>query len=114
YSPQTPASQALLRSLNSAYKSAAGKFIGLKDDRLMARQQNLDKRLRNSVERDPKLGASAGKVWDEVAAAFKNWTPFDKAFAVLERPGPFGSTLLENARRRLRNEAEVAGPAIDQ
>jgi len=40
--------------------------------RLMVRNKASEKKLRNAVERDPKLGTAAGKVWDEVAAAYKD------------------------------------------
>jgi hypothetical protein len=114
FTPQIAASKELLRNLSNTYKSVAGRYIGLKDDRLMARKQNLDRRLRNSVEHDPKLGAPAGKIWDEVATAYRNWTPFERPFDVLERPGPIGSALLETARRRLRNEPIPAAEPTDE
>jgi len=90
-SPQTPAAQRLLSELGSAYKTAAGHLIGLKDERLMARKDNFEKKLRLAVTHDPKLGAEGAKVWDEVATAYKNWTPFEKPFEVLVRPGAIGT-----------------------
>jgi hypothetical protein len=86
-SPQTPAAQRLLSELGSSYKAAAGRLIGLKDERLMARKENFEKKLRLAVSHDPKLGAEGAKVWDEVATAYKNWTPFEKSYQVLVRPG---------------------------
>jgi hypothetical protein len=102
-----------LMELDRAYKSDAGKLIGLKDTRLMARKQNLDKRLRSSVANDPKLGAEAAKVWDEIAAAYKSWTPYEKAYQVLERPAAEGSQLFRMARQAVRRETESkpSGPA---
>src|SRR5262249_46389058 len=100
--------QRLLFSFNNAYKSNAGKLIGLKDDRLMDRKQNFERRLRSSVEHDPKLGTEAGKVWDEVTTAYKNWTPFEKPYEVLERPAAQGSTLFRIARQVLRAAEEKA------
>ena len=102
--------QRVLFGFNNSYKSVAGRLIGLKDDRLMARKQNFEKKLRSSVEHDPKLGTEAGKVWDEVATAYKNWTPFEKAYEVLERPGAQGSTLLRMARQIVRLAEERAKP----
>jgi hypothetical protein len=98
----------LLSDYGNAYKSTAGKLIGLKDDRLMARKQNFERKLRSSVEHDPKLGTEAGKVWDEVATTYKNWTPFEKPFEVLERPAAQGSTLFQIARQVLRLSEERA------
>jgi hypothetical protein len=100
----------VLFGFDNAYKSNAGKLIGLKDDRLMARKQTFEKRLRNAVQNDPKLGAEAGKVWDEIAAAYKAWTPFEKPYAVLEQPAAQGSTLFRIARQILRLTEERAKP----
>jgi hypothetical protein len=96
------AAQRTLSGFNNIYKSDAGKLIGLKDTRMTARKQNLDKRLRNAVTNDPKLGAEVAKVWDEVAAAYKTWTPLEKPFQVLERPAAEGSTLFRMARQIVR------------
>ena len=100
----------LLSDFGNAYKSNAGRLIGLKEDRLMARKQNFERKLRASVEHDPKLGTEAGKVWDEVATAYKNWTPFEKPFEVLERPAAQGSTLFQIARQVIRLSEERAKP----
>jgi hypothetical protein len=94
-SPQTPAAQRMLSELGSAYKVAGRRLIGLKDERLIARKENFEKKLRLAVSHDPKLGAEGAKVWDEVATAYKNWTPFEKAYQVLVRPGALP---LANAR----------------
>jgi hypothetical protein len=99
-----------LFGLANSYKSNAGKLIGLKDDRLMARKQNFEKRLRNSVEHDPKLGTEAGKAWDEIAAAYKAWTPYEKPYEILEAPGAQGSSLFRIARQIVRLDAERAKP----
>ena len=94
--------ESVLTSFRNTYKASAGKFIGLKDDRLMARKQNLDRRLRKAVESDAKLGTEAGKVWDEVAKAYREWTPFEKPYEVLERPHAIGSSLFRLARILVR------------
>ncbi len=100
----------MLSGYGNTYKATAGKLIGLKDDRLMARKQNFERKLRSSVEHDAKLGTEAGKVWDEVATAYKNWTPFEKPFEVLERPAAQGSTLFQIARDIVRLSEERAKP----
>ena len=109
--PANPRATArMLSDYGNAYKSTAGKLIGLKDDRLMLRKQNFERKVRNSVEHDPKLGTEAGKVWDEVAAAYKNWMPFEKPYEVLERPAAQGSTLFQMARQIVRLSEERAKP----
>jgi hypothetical protein len=114
FSPQSEESRRLaqrtLFGFANTYKSTAGKLIGLNDVTLMVRKQAFEKKLRNAVERDPKLGAAAGKVWDEVAAAYKTWTPFEKPYQVLERPAALGSNLFRIARQIVRLSAERAKP----
>ena len=76
----------------------------------MTRKQTFEKRLRNAVQNDPKLGADAAKVWDDIAAAYKAWTPYEKPYEVLERPAAQGSTLFRIARQILRLTEERAKP----
>jgi hypothetical protein len=91
-----------LADLSTAYKLTAGKMIGLEDDLLLARKLNFERKLRAAVTHDPKLGATAAKVWDEVAAAFKAWAPNERAYQVLEAPAAQGSQLFRAARELLR------------
>src|ERR1039458_87034 len=114
FTPKTDQSrriaEAALSSLGLNYKSTAGLLIGLRDERLLIRKVNFEKRLRNAVEHDPKLGTDAGKVWDEVAAAYKTWTPFERPYQILEQPAAQGSALLRIARQVLRLSEERAKP----
>jgi hypothetical protein len=89
--------------LAAEYKLAAGKLIGLRDDWLMLRKTNFEKKLRNAVEADPKLGTAGGKVWDEVAAAYKNWAPFEKPYQVLAP-----ESILTNGGAQLDEAAKIA------
>jgi hypothetical protein len=75
-----------LASLSADYKLLAGKLIGLSDATLMARKTNFERRLRNAAQRDPKIGTEGGKVWDDVATAYKNWTPSEHEYQVLAYP----------------------------
>ena len=99
-----------LTSLGTDYKLTAGKLIGLNDPWTLARKTNFEKKLRTSVERDPKLGTEGGKVWDDVAAAYKTWTPFERPYQVLERPAALGSSLFRIARDVVRFGVERAKP----
>src|SRR5580692_10203359 len=83
----------VLTSLLSEYNSAAGKLIGLRDDRLVARKTIFEGKIRHTVERDPSLGMAGGKVWDEVATAYKTWAPFERPYQILEGSPAPGSTL---------------------
>jgi hypothetical protein len=103
-----PNSQTTLTPLLNTFKTEAGKLIGLRDDRLVTRKTNFEGKIKRALETDPKLGTDATKVWDEVAAAYKKWTPFEKPYQVLEaQPAP-GSRLFSQARRKLRGEAPDA------
>lgn len=88
-----------------AYKFAAGKLIGLRDDRLVLRKTVFDGKIRRAVEADAKLGADAGKVWDQVAAAYKNWAPNERTYQMLEAEPAPGSNLFRVARQLVRGQA---------
>jgi Peptidase S46 len=100
--------------LLEAYKSAAGKLIGLRDDRLVSRKTIFDGKIRRAVEADPKLGMEAGKVWDQVAAAYKNWIPNEKAYQVLEAEPAPGSNLFRIARGLVRGQPVTGELDIDE
>ncbi|HEY1497479.1 MAG TPA: S46 family peptidase [Candidatus Solibacter sp.] len=110
------AAQRTLSGFSNRYKSSAGKLIGLKDQRLMARKLGFERRLRKSVENDPKLGEEAAKVWDQVALAYKNWAPMERAYELLEQPAAQGSALFRIARNIVRHQKEtIESPAaIDE
>ena len=98
-------------SLGMAYKYDSGLLIGLNDERLLIRKTTFEKRLRSAVEHDPKLGTEAAKMWDDVAAAYKSWTPFEKPYQVLENPAAQGSALFRIARQVVRMSEERAKPS---
>ena len=108
--------QPYLTGFVESYKEAAGKLIGLRDDRLVLRKTAFDLKIRHAVESDPKLGTAAGKVWDQVAAAYKTWAPLEKAYQVLEAVPAPGSNLFRIARQSVRHreepkaEARINGP----
>jgi hypothetical protein len=104
------AAQRALFGFSNTYKSSAGKLIGLKDQRLMGRKLAFERKLRKAVENDPKLGVEAAKVWDDVALAYKNWTPMEKPYQLLERPAAQGSSLFRIARQIVRLNEESARP----
>lgn len=99
---------AALAALGAQYKLTAGKLIGLKDEWLVARKTTFERKLRNAVEKDPKLGTEAGKVWDQVATAYKNWTPDERRYQILESPAAEGSVLFRMARASVRGEPATA------
>ncbi len=107
--------QATLTPLLNSYKTEAGKLIGLRDDRLVTRKTVFDQKIRRAVEADPKLGTEAGKVWDELATAYKKWTPFERSYQILEAAPAPGSKLFAIARQIVRGEPVTsAEPVNDQ
>ena len=105
---------AALAALGAQYKLTAGKLIGLKDEWLVARKTTFERKLRNAVEKDPKLGTEAGKVWDQVATAYKNWTPDERRYQILESPAAEGSVLFRMARASVRGEPAPPPAPIDE
>jgi hypothetical protein len=108
------AAQPVLTPLLNRYKLAAGKLIGLRDDRLVARKTIFEGKIRHSVERDPSLGTAGGKVWDEVTAAYKSWALFEKPYQILEGSPAPGSNLFRIARQIVRSEPADAETSINE
>ncbi len=102
-----------LSALINQYKFAAGRLIGLRDDRMVNRKTNFESKIKRAVQ--AKMGDSATKVWDDVQMAYRMWTPFEKPYEILENyPAP-GSTLFQIARQLVRtgslDPALAAAPA---
>jgi len=104
--------QPLLTDFLESYKAAAGKLIGLRDDRLVLRKTAFDLKIRHAVENDPKLGTAGGKLWDQVAAAYKAWARFEKPYQLLEGSPAPGSNLFRIARQLVRLREEPGSPAL--
>ncbi len=104
------AAQPVLSPLMTNFKLAAGKLIGLRDDHLVGKKTVFQGKVRRAVERDPKLGETAAKVWDEMAAAYKTWAPSEKLYELLESDPAPGSSLFRIARQIVRVADEKAKP----
>ena len=107
------AAQPVLSPLMTSFKLAAGKLIGLRDDRLVSRKTVFEGKVRRAVERDPKLGEAAAKVWDEMASAYKTWAPSEKLYELLEGDPAPGSNLFRIARQIVRMEDQQADVAVN-
>ena len=61
------------------------------------------------------MGKPAGQVWDQVAAAYKTWAPFEKPYQVLEASPAPGSELFRIARELVRGRSAQGahGPTHD-
>lgn len=98
------AAQELLKVFLEKYKVSAGKLIGLNDARLMVRKAYFDKRIRQVVENDPKLGADAGKLWDDIAKGYKSWSTYERGYQLIAAEPALGSTLFRVARALLEGK----------
>jgi hypothetical protein len=94
----------VLKDLLANYKSTVGKIIGLKDQRMQIRKALFEQKIRNAVERDPKLGTEGGKVWDTVATAYKTWGHSERTYQVLDGSPAPGSTLFRIARKLVEGQ----------
>ena len=68
----------------------------------------------HTVERDPSLGMAGGKVWDEVATAYKSWVPFERPYQILEGSPAPGSSLFRVARQIVRSEPVDADVSVNE
>jgi hypothetical protein len=107
------AAEPALTELASEYKIAAGKLIGLRDDRMIARKTNFEGKIKRAAERDPKIGTKGIEVWDQVATAYRMWQPNERAYELLESHAAPGSVLFKVARQLLRGEEPDMG-AVDE
>jgi hypothetical protein len=99
-----------LLDLLAGFKYSAGQLIGLRDDRVVGRKTIFEGKVRRAVERDPKFGTEAAKVWDEVAKAYKEWVPNEKTYQLLEGAPAMGSELFRAARLMVRLASERGKP----
>ena len=59
---------------------------------MQIRKTLFEQKIRNAVERDPRLGTEGGKVWDEVATAYKTWAHSERTYQMLDGSPALGST----------------------
>jgi hypothetical protein len=109
------AAQSTLSRLLTEYKTDAGQLIGLRDDRMVTRKTAFEGKIRRAVEGNAKLGAEAGKVWDEITNAYRKWKPYDKPYEILEGAPAPGSRLFRMARQIVRAEPlDDSGDAVNE
>jgi len=91
------------------YKSLSGFEDGLKDTRLMDRKREEERKLRTAIDNDPEKKKKFGKIWDQVAAAYKQYAIFFKPYYLLEA-APDDSQLFSVARMVVRYAEETPKP----
>jgi hypothetical protein len=94
----------VLKELLATYKSTIGKLIGLRDQRMLIRKVAFEQKIRNAVERDPKLGTEAVKLWEQVSTAYKTWGRSEKTWQILDGAPAPGSLLYRIARKLVEGQ----------
>jgi hypothetical protein len=97
-----------LLSAQNSYKAYTGFLAGLRDKQLMARKRDEEQTLRAAVAADPEKRKKFGKVWDEVAAAYREFQPQSKEYSLST---PVLSELFGIARNVLRLPEEMKKPS---
>jgi hypothetical protein len=93
----------------NSFKAINGFLRGLMDPKLMERKQQEERRLRAAIDDDPEKKKKFGSLWDEVAAAYKEYATFFKPYYLLEGTMD-DSQLFSIARSVLRYAEETKKP----
>ncbi len=99
-----------LLEVENSRKAYTGMQAGLQDPGLMAKKIEQESKLKAAVDRDPKLMASYGNAWDEVAAMLHTLGGIYVDYSLLERGQAFNSKLFEIARMLVRLAEESQKP----
>jgi hypothetical protein len=91
------------------YKSLSGFEDGLKDSKLMDRKHDEERRVRAAIDADPQKKEEFGKLWNQIAAAYRDYAGFFKPYYLLEG-APDDSQLFSTARAVVRYAEETAKP----
>jgi hypothetical protein len=103
-----------LFNIQNSRKAQIGRLAGLQDPAVMAAKQVAEKALRDGIEADPALRASAGPAWNEIAAALKTLRTIRKNVYLLEEGRAFRCHQFQIARTLLRMAEEDAKPNADR
>jgi hypothetical protein len=93
----------------NSFKAITGFEAGLKDAALMARKRDDEAKLRGRIAADPEKERQFGAVWDQLAAAYKEYATIFKPYYMLEA-SPNDSRLFVLARRVVRYATETRKP----
>src|SRR5216684_3581906 len=101
--------QDYLDEAQNSYKAYSGFLAGLKDPKLMDRKRAEERKLRAAIDDDPEKKKKFGKVWDELADAYKEYATFFKPYYLLEALGG-NSEMFSIARTVIRYAEEKPKP----
>jgi V8-like Glu-specific endopeptidase len=97
-----------LGNIENTHKVRRMQLGALLDDRLMDRQAEAERMLREKVNADPALKAAAGAAWDDIARAERRYREILIPYTWLEGGAGFNSELFGYARMLVRAGAERA------
>ncbi len=97
----------LLYAQNS-YKAYTGFLAGLRDQQLMARKLEEERKLRSAVDANPDMRRKFGDAWENIAKAYSEYGPFSKEYSLTT---PMFSDLFVIARNVLRLPEERQKPS---
>jgi hypothetical protein len=112
YGAQSPENKRVagenLLSAQNSYKAYTGFLAGLRDKQFMARKRDDEQTLRAAVESDPEKRKKFGQVWDDVAAAYRQFQPYYQEYSLTTLAS---SDLFSIARHVLRLPEELQKPS---
>jgi Peptidase S46 len=111
-----------LSSIENSIKVRRMQLAALLDDRMMDARAAEEQKLRQKVMSDPKLKASAGTAWEDIARAEQVYRDTIVPYALIEGAAGFNSTLLVRAAEestkpnaeRLREYTDAQAPQLRQ
>lgn len=80
----------MVMGIGNGRKSYAGRYMGLRDEYVMAKKKDFEKKLRDKVNSDPELKVKYGHVWDAIKNnldEMRKYVDESTAFAVNQRGG---------------------------
>lgn len=103
-----------LFGIQNSRKARIGGLGGLQDPAFFAKKRDEEKKLREAVEKDPKLKEQYGSAWDEVAGIVNEAQSVAKRYNMFERGQAFNCDLYGVARTLVRMNAELKLPNKDR
>lgn len=101
---------ARLMYLENGLKVRRGRFETLADPAFWERQRSEEQKLRSAVEKNPRLKARYGGLWEGLTAATDRYRPMWDEYQLLEKSGGFSSELFALARILVRASFEKSLP----
>ena len=99
-----------LFSIENSRKAYTGMQAGLQNPALLSQKRAEERRLRDAVNRDPKLRASYGGAWDDVAASLHILDGVYEDLSLFEAGSAFRGSLFPIARTLVRLAEETQKP----